>query len=370
MSEPEARSLFNVELLPAKEGDCILVEYGPLDRPHRILIDGGRKSTVKGVRERLAPENAVDLFVISHIDLDHIEGAVGLLEGDPSLAAKEVWFNAYRHVSGSRDERGARDGEALSRLLRDKKLPWNEAFGGGAVAINDDGSLPLVSMPGGLVLTVLSPTQTKLRRLEARWVAECERAGIVAGKGDERSGRAARRPIEQIDIEALASAPFFPDDSLPNGTSIALLAEFQGRRALLAADAHEDTLISSLQHLRNGGPPFRLDLLKVPHHGSAGNLSNRLMAEIDCHRYAISSDGSRHGLPDPDSIARIVKACTSPCELYFNYRSPFTSIWKVISAKSKLPFSVIFGNDGHLKIELSAAGNDPSSHAKSAQTGG
>jgi hypothetical protein len=70
--------------------------------------------------------------------------------------------------------------------------------------------------------------------------------------------------------------------------------------------------------------------LKIPHHGSAGNLSNRLMAEIDCHRYAISSDGSRHGLPDPDSIARIVKACTSPCDilttarrsLRFGRRSP------------------------------------------------
>jgi hypothetical protein len=88
------------------------------------------------------------------------------------------------------------------------------------------------------------------------------------------------------------------------------------------------------------------------------------MAEIDCHRYAISSDGSRRGLPDPN-IARIVKACTSPCELYFNYRSPFTSIWETISSKSQLPFSVIFGNDGHLKIELPA--NDPSSpYAKSA----
>ncbi|MGY2932730.1 beta-lactamase superfamily II metal-dependent hydrolase [Bradyrhizobium sp. GM6.1] len=372
MIERGARSLFNVELLPAKEGDCILVEYGPPDRPHRILIDGGRKSTVSSVRERLAPDNAVDLFVISHIDLDHIEGAVELLEGNPNLAIGEVWFNAYRHVSGSRNERGARDGEALSRLLGDKKIAWNEAFGGDAVAISGDGSLPLVPMPGGLMITVLSPTQAKLRRLEARWVAECERAGIVAGKGNERSGRAARRlRCEQIDIEALASAPFFPDDSRPNGTSIALLAEFEGRRALLAADAHEDTLVSSLQRLRNGGPPFRLDLLKVPHHGSAGNLSNRLMAEIDCPRYAISSDGSRHGLPDPDSIARIVKACTSPCELYFNYRSPFTLIWEMLSAKSKLPFSVIFGNDGHLKIKLLAGGNDPSStYAKSAKTRG
>jgi beta-lactamase superfamily II metal-dependent hydrolase len=147
---------------------------------------------------------------------------------------------------------------------------------------------------------VLSPTEAKLRRLESRWAAECERAGIVLGSGGERAGRAGKRPIAgPIDIEALASTPFFPDDSQPNGTSIALLAEFEGRRALFAAGAHEDTLVSSLKRLRNGGPPFRLDLFKVSHHGSAGNLSGRLMAEIDCRRYAISSDGSRHGLPDP-----------------------------------------------------------------------
>src|SRR4051812_1661167 len=116
MSQAESRSIFDVELLPSKEGDCILVEYGPAERPYRILIDGGRKSTSADVRKRLGHGNGVDLFVISHIDLDHIEGAVALLDGKDRLAAKEVWFNAYRHLSGNGDERGARDGETVSRL--------------------------------------------------------------------------------------------------------------------------------------------------------------------------------------------------------------------------------------------------------------
>ncbi|MCK1411482.1 hypothetical protein [Bradyrhizobium sp. 76] len=49
-----------------------------------------RKSTVSGVRDRLAPDNALDLFVISHINLDHIEGAIELLEGKIGLAVGEV----------------------------------------------------------------------------------------------------------------------------------------------------------------------------------------------------------------------------------------------------------------------------------------
>lgn len=35
------------------------------------------------------------------------------------------------------------------------------------------------------------------------------------------------------------------------------------------------------------------------------NLSPELLSLIDCTRFAISTDGSRHNFPDPDSIARI-----------------------------------------------------------------
>lgn len=347
-----SQSIFNVELLPAREGDCILIEYGACDGPYRVLVDAGRKSTSRDISERLAGSKSVDLFVISHIDLDHIEGAVALLE-EGCLEAKEVWFNAYHHVAGMQGQRGARHGEALSQLLRRNGIPWNERFEGNAAAIDGNGDLPLITMPGGLVLTVLSPSVAKLRRLEPRWVAECERAGIVPGASDGRSARAARQPIVgEVDIDALAASPFFPDDSPANGSSIALLAEFQGIRVLLAADAHEDALVSSLQRLRSSGPPLRLSLFKVAHHGSAGNLSKRLMDEIDCSRYAISSDGSRHGLPDPESIARIVKWSRRPSELYFNYRSPFTSIWESVARRSSIPFSVTYGKDGWLKIGL------------------
>ncbi len=37
--------IFTLELLPARFGDAIWVEYGDPRSPHRMLIDGGARST-------------------------------------------------------------------------------------------------------------------------------------------------------------------------------------------------------------------------------------------------------------------------------------------------------------------------------------
>jgi hypothetical protein len=202
-------------------------------------------------------------------------------------------------------------------------------------------------------LTILSPDISKLRKLEPKWVKECRKAGLLPGGDGERASPARRRPPpKNIDIDELASRTFYPDDREPNGSSIAVMAELGGKRVLLAADAHEDRIIRSLQALRAGGPRLAFDLVKVSHHGSAGNVSKALFGEIDCARFVISSDGSHHGLPDAEAVARIVKGSASPCELFFNYQSPFTKPWKLASLHSKKPFSVKYGKLGSLTIEI------------------
>ena len=37
--------MFRITMLPAEDGDCLLIETGEDAAPHRILIDGGRKRT-------------------------------------------------------------------------------------------------------------------------------------------------------------------------------------------------------------------------------------------------------------------------------------------------------------------------------------
>src|SRR5689334_23186251 len=100
--------MFRVELLPAQHGDAIWIEYGSLKSPHRIVIDGGPASSYKaglGKRVRMLAEGKrqIDLLVITHIDADHIDGSIILLQEADELGVQfgEIWFNGWRHIKGS-----------------------------------------------------------------------------------------------------------------------------------------------------------------------------------------------------------------------------------------------------------------------------
>ena len=132
-----------------------------------------------------------------------------------------------------------------------------------------------------------------------------------------------------IDIEALAGSQFKSDDSESNGSSIAFIAEYNGKRAILTGDAHPSVLSDSLKAIRsdNDDEKLNVDVLKVSHHGSKANLNTDIFEHIDCSCYLISTNGKRHKHPNPEAIARIIKFANKPTELIFNYRTKYTEIW-------------------------------------------
>ena len=81
--------MLNLEMLPAAHGDCLWIEYGDGKQTRRILIDGGPAHTYPALRARILhlPPDArrFELLVITHIDGDHIEGIVRLLQDAESL---------------------------------------------------------------------------------------------------------------------------------------------------------------------------------------------------------------------------------------------------------------------------------------------
>ena len=120
------------------------------------------------------------------------------------------------------------------------------------------------------------------------------------------------------------------DSSVPNGSSIALLLEYQGKAVLLTGDARADDLEASLQQLREQRQESRLPLaaFKLPHHGSANNLSQALIEGVDCEHFLISTDGSRFLHPDQQALLRILKFNKSRPHLRFNYDKATTGIWR------------------------------------------
>src|SRR4030095_16399595 len=118
---PMPKPFFIVEMLPAKHGDALLVEYGE-DRIRRILIDGGPLNAYPSVEARLSKlpqgDQGVQLLVVTHVDTDHIEGIIRLLampERRWPIQVEEIWFNGWRHIEGARGL-GGRGGAGVRSL--------------------------------------------------------------------------------------------------------------------------------------------------------------------------------------------------------------------------------------------------------------
>ena len=64
--------------------------------------------------------------------------------------------------------------------------------------------------------------------------------------------------------------------------------------------------------------------MHIPHHGSCRNTSTSVLTNIDCFQYVITGNGvNRYHLPDKETIARLIAANPSGCELHFtqlNYK--------------------------------------------------
>lgn len=354
--------MLRIEMLPARHGDALWISWGAKESSLRhMVVDTGFRQSARVIRKRLHddPRLALELLVLTHIDADHIEGAVTLL-ADAQVATpariKEVWFNGWRHIADLRDDAlGSRQGEYVSAEIRARKLPWNASFRGKAVVVPSRGTLPSKTLPGGMKLTLLSPTAAQLVALRRHWVSDLE--GKLA-PGDEKAAlrllakekKYAPDALGSASVAKLAKAPFVEDDKAANGSSIALLAEHEGRTLLLAGDAFPSVLAASIDRLP-GRDALELDVLKLSHHGSSGNTSPALIDRIWYDHVLVSTNGDQFGHPSPETIARLI-AASPDTTLCFNYRSDCNAQWLSPATQRKHGYRTIVGDDGHLVLEL------------------
>ncbi|MBA3973291.1 MAG: hypothetical protein C0504_03610 [Candidatus Solibacter sp.] len=357
--------MFTIEMLPAFHGDSLWIEYGSKRSPHRVLIDGGLSGTFDSITARAPATCPLELFCVTHIDQDHIEGAVKLLANlPPAITINDVWHNGYKHIQQSA-RLGAAQAEKLQAAIENHaRAPWNAAFQGGPAAITSNGPLPEVTLPGGLRLTLLSPGKTQLTRLRKKWDAECAKAGILPGvtaSGEDALQKdkklRPRRLGATLDVEALAMEPFKSDTAPANGASIAFLAEYGKHAVLFAADAHSPVLEASIGRLLAARNQSRLtlDAFKLSHHGSKSNNGPALFSMLDCPSYLVSTNGDRFDHPDPETIARILVARRGlNTRFWFNYHSGHNAIWDVAPLKKHWKYRTQFpDNDtGGIKITL------------------
>lgn len=346
---PTAPSL-TLDVLPAQEGDALLLTCRVRDRAHTVLIDAGTPATAAAVLKRLqsVPGRRLDLMVVTHIDSDHIGGIVKLLADSAfDLKIDDAWFNGHKHLPGVPAERGAADAERLTAVLTGKAgirraVPWNAAFDGRAITRPDDGKLPVIDFPWGLKLTILSPTAKALGGIRKEW--DKYLAALHRGASSPQTPQPPRVVTRGASLEDIAARKTKDDAAPPNGSSIAFLAEFDEHSLLLAADAHPDVLIPALRALARERarlpastpdgqvPPLRVDVFKLPHHGSRANVTLPLLDLVKADHYVISTSGARFKHPDDEAMARVITrggrgtGGAQPM-LWFNYASATTKPW-------------------------------------------
>ena len=337
--------MFHIELLPAAQGDSIWIEYGSGRAPHRVLIDGGTGPTYDFIRARVlqVPEDQrrFDLLIVTHVDSDHIQGIVRLLQDESlGLEFSDVWFNGWQHLPT--DRLGPAEGEMLSALIKRARpglpdgFPWNMAFGNGPVEVpeGDGGALPAIDLEGGMRLTLLSPTRKELAALAPMWRDAVAKAELTPGdpKGAlELLGRRKNlRPDALgpgIDVQAEAEEKFEADPTKPNGSCIAVLGEFDGLTCLFGADAHAPVLLKTIPRLIAARGPMTLDAFKLPHHGSKNNVSLPLVQSLPARRYLFSTNGAIFNHPDVPSVSRVLIGTDDEKELVFNYSTVHNDMW-------------------------------------------
>jgi len=106
-----------------------------------------------------------------------------------------------------------------------------------------------------------------------------------------------------------ASLAAFTDTSVPNLSSVVVLAEVEGKRILFTGDARGDKVLAGLELVgllkKDGKSKIHVDVLKCPHHGSNRNIDPIFFRRITADHYIFSGNG-QHGNPERETLEMLL----------------------------------------------------------------
>ncbi|MCX9476502.1 hypothetical protein IG551_18935, partial [Vibrio cholerae] len=147
--------------------------------------------------------SSIDLLVVTHVDNDHIEGAIKFVKENAGnseiIEVKEIWHNSYRHLQFSKNAKALEydeittlkqicsqnnlrteqiglqnvsieEGVTLAGLLYAYNYPWNTKLGCNAVIKQNE----VVKIADDVVIRLISPDVNKLEKLAQRWKSKLE----------------------------------------------------------------------------------------------------------------------------------------------------------------------------------------------------
>lgn len=333
--------MLRIRMLKAGNGDCISIATAS----DFILIDGGTAQSFDEWRVQVIDKTkTISALIVTHIDNDHVNGIIKLLQHDKCPEIKSILFNGAEQFFGkphedsgtsySTDRKlqalaceltvpmeniriGYSEGTSLSYLINTRKLKCNEIVSGEALHRE---ILPHFNI-GQIKFTTIGPEKSSLDALIATWKEQLNSKLIkpkIINKiyydtfdlyASTLNPPPINYPISNITsrtIESLASEPFVEDTSQTNMSSLCFLIEHGDKRILYLGDCYPSTVISWLDTSKI--QKLKVDAVKISHHGSKSSTSMELLDRLDSPIYMISTNGKSHGHPNLETLARIAES--------------------------------------------------------------
>jgi len=400
--------MLKIKMYPAKNGDAFLITENS-SKPTAILIDGGYAITFQ---KWISPDlkhlahlgHTLDLVVATHIDADHVAGLLeffkvnGNSQAPKLIQVENVWHNSLRSLGSLTETIGnltvddkdllseirrrgypmpagpevepveisARQGSSLAALLLGGEYFWNA--GNGTQSINSE-EAPKLNLPDDIRIRVIGPSVARLEELRRQWVADLRRLGFTGKIGEDDvfddafeflcAYDALRAAVQAQPTTISASTTlslgdvYQSDNSVTNGSSIALIVELGSSRLLFLGDSWAEDIEAELRALPDATFPIVFDAIKISHHGSLHNTSPALLELIDSPIFLISSSGERHNHPDLEVLRAIVdRPSTFRRHLYFNYTTLASQQMHHYTAATGAEFSIYENATDWIDIEV------------------
>lgn len=311
-------------MLKADHGDAFHLEVTDGENTTNIIIDSGPLgSYLPTVKPLLDKFEYVDLCIITHFDEDHSVGLATYLKEDPSRLKKfgELWLNSPDLIAANTSSEVCAYSQCnnLSTLIakyeKENECTINchmEVIAG--ITYTD---------PKRLVkIIVIAPTPES-KKAFAQIYKEKYPADLY--EQEEIGGKNTIRTLERT-LEDWAKTELEKKEHVKqtvNDCSISCLIETADKSYLMLGDIREDVVIPWLEKYKaDNGHNLKVDYMKVPHHGSKKNISDKLLGLIDCNNFIISTNG-RYCLPDRYTIAKILfnrkPEDREEIKIFFNY---------------------------------------------------
>ena len=255
----------------AGKGDCIRLRFAGT---HNIFIDTGVNRFAPTFRclcnQIKQSGETLDALVLTHVDDDHIGGMLSCLRSRDYLCPfSEVWMNHSGNASvGDRTLSVQQNDEVYARLMKQ----------GISVKPMHKGERRIVA---GAVMDTYWPDASEPETHDHQY----------------REAQLARHGDYHFSLTNLAEMPLPAHDSSQNNKkSIVFSFTYENHRLLFTGDAWAEDVAKA---------KGAYDLVKLPHHGSARNLSEDYQSNIKSNNFLICTDGINH--PDKQTIAKLEK---------------------------------------------------------------